>query len=271
MSDFRVELDIFRGPLDLLLYLVRRHEVELAEIPVAAITDQYLGYLSVLAEIDVNAVGDFVAVASILVELKSQQALPQAEDTELLVEEDRRDLVERLLEYKRYRDAASVLEERGRQWQRRYPRLAADLTPSQRDVADEPIHEVELWDLVSAFGRIMRDTEASKPSNIIYDETPIAVYMERIRARVLRTGRLSFADLFEPGMHKSTLVGIFLAALELVRHGHVRVEQDRLFGEIHLLARPETAAPGELSSGASCAPDDAYSPSGSLRSISSRS
>lgn len=265
MSDFRVELDIFRGPLDLLLYLVRRREVELAEISVAAITDQYLGYLSILAEIDVNAVGDFIAVASLLVELKSQQALPQAEDTEPLIEDDRRDLVERLLAYKRYRDAASVLEERSRQWQRRYPRLAGDPAPLERNTADAPIHEVELWDLVSAFGRIMRDTEASKPSSIIYDETPIAVYMERIHAQVRHMGRLSFAELFEPGMHKSTLVGIFLAVLELVRHGRVRVEQDRLFGEIHLLDRRE--APGEPAA-ALDAPDAAHSPS---RSISSRS
>ena len=245
--DFRVELDIFRGPLDLLLYLVRKHEVEIVDIPIAAITEQYLSYLSLIQELDVNAVGDFLAMASTLVEIKSQQVLPHGDEIEDSVDDPRQELVERLLEYKRYRDAASLLEERSRLWQQRYPRLTSDLPPRERDPADEPIQEVELWDLVNAFGRIIRDTEAAKPSSIVYDDTPIHVYMSRIHARLLEQGRLSFAELFEPGMHKSTLVGIFLAVLELVRHARVRVDQNSLFGEIWLLANLESAGPLDLS------------------------
>ena len=185
MIDFRVDLNLFRGPLDLLLYLVRKHEVEITEIPIAAITDQYLEYLSVIEQLDVGAVGDFLAVASLLIEIKSQQVLPRSDEVEDELEDPRQELVRRLLEYKKYRDAASMLEDRSRDWQQHYPRLSTDLPRHERDLAGEPIQEVELWDLVSAFGRIMRDSAASQPSNIVYDDTPIQVYMSRIHARLL--------------------------------------------------------------------------------------
>jgi segregation and condensation protein A len=245
--DFRVDLNVFRGPLDLLLYLVRKHEVEIVDIPIAPITDQYLEYLAVLEQLDVGAVGDFLEVASTLIEIKSQQVLPRGDEVEDELGDPRQELVRRLLEYKKYRDAASVLEQRSRDWQQHYPRFSSDLPPRERDPAEEPIHEVELWDLVSAFGRIIRETEASKPSNIVYDETPIHVYMSRIHARLLEQGSLSFSGLFQPGMHRSTLVGIFLAVLELVRHHQVRVEQNDLFGEIWILPNLECTEPLDLS------------------------
>ncbi len=233
--------------MDLLLYLVRKHEVEIADIPVATIADQYLEYLAVVEQLDVNAVGDFLDVASLLIEIKSQQVLPRCDEVEGEIEDPRQELVQRLLEYKKYRDAASLLEERSIEWQQRFPRMTNDLPRQERDPAEEPIHEVELWDLVSAFGRIMRETEAARPSSIVYDETPIHVYMERILARLQEVGRLSFRDLFDASMHKSRLIGIFLAILELVRHRHVRVEQDSVFGEITILPRGDSAAPLDLS------------------------
>ena len=233
--------------MDLLLYLVRKHEVEIVDIPIAAITDQYLEYLTLIEQLDVNAVGDFLGMASLLIEIKSQQVLPRCDEVEGELEDPRQELVRRLLEYKKYRDAASMLEERGRGWQERYARLSTDVPTHERDMAAEPIQEVELWDLVSAFGRIMRETDAARPSSIVYDDTPIHVYMSRIHARLIEAGRLSFHDLFEPGMHKSTLVGIFLAVLELVRHRHIRVEQNALFGEIWILPTLECSEPLDLS------------------------
>ena len=244
---FRIDLDLFRGPLDLLLYLVRKHEVEIVDIPIATIADQYLGYLAVIERLDVDAVGDFLAMASTLIEIKSQQVLPRSDEVQDELEDPRKELVQRLLEYKRFRDAASILEERARQWQQHHPRLDDDLPARQRNLAQEPIREVELWDLVSAFGRIIRDTELSKPSNIVYDETPIHVYMSQIYARLQEQGQLAFSDLFDPSMHKSTLVGIFLAVLELVRHARVRVDQNDLFGEIWLLPAGDSAGPLDLS------------------------
>ena len=246
--NFRVDLEIFRGPLDLLLYLVRKHELDIVDLPIAPITDQFLGYLEVLKELDVNAVGDFLDMASTLIEIKSRMVLPRGGEVEQEMEDPRQELVLRLLEYKRYRDAASILEERGRQWQQHYARMADDMPSRERDLASEAIREVELWDLVSAFGRIVRESAQSKPSSIVYDETPIHVYMERLHARLLSEGRLAFSELFTPGMHKSTAIGIFLAIMELVRHHGVLAEQEELFGEIWVLPGEKTAATLDLSS-----------------------
>src|SRR6185295_2170378 len=116
-----------------------------------------------------------------------------------------------------FKDAASMLDERSRNWQERFGRLESDLPQREINPADQPIHEVELWDLVSAFGRVMRDNMAAKPSNIVYDDTPIHVYMTQIHDRLRERGPLASSELFRPGMHKSALVGIFLAILELVR------------------------------------------------------
>jgi segregation and condensation protein A len=247
LMDFCVDINLFRGPMDLLLYLVRKHEVEIADIPIAEITDQYLQYIAVMEQVDVNAVGDFLGLASTLIEIKSNEVLPRGDEIEEKIDDPRQDLVRRLLEYKKYRDAASILEERGRAWQEHYPRLSSDLTGRVRDLAEEPIQEAELWDLVSAFGRIMRETELIKPSNIVYDDTPIRVYMGRIHTRLMECSRLAFRDLFQPGMHKSSLIGIFLAVLELVRHHFVRVEQNSLFGEIWLVIEENAKMPLDFS------------------------
>ncbi|MEX0679405.1 MAG: segregation/condensation protein A [Pirellulales bacterium] len=239
--DFRVNLDLFRGPLDLLLYLVRKHEVEIVELPIAPITDQFLEYLALVKELDINAVGDFLEMASTLVEIKSRSVLPRGGEVEDELADPRQELVRRLLEYKKFKDAASMLDERGRSWQQRFGRLASDLPPRARDPGEQELHEVELWDLVSAFGRIMRDIEATKPSNIVYDETPIHVYMAQINKQLAARGRLTLRELFRPDMHKSAVIGMFLAILELVRHQQVRAEQNQLFGEIWVLPGP---APG---------------------------
>ncbi|MBN1854403.1 MAG: segregation/condensation protein A, partial [Pirellulales bacterium] len=235
---FHVALNIFRGPLDLLLYLVRKHELDIVDIPIALVTDQFLDHLAVLEKIDVDAVGDFIEMASTLIEIKSRMVLPQGDEVEEAIEDPRHELVERLLAYKAYRDAASILDEQGQAWQQRYPRVADDLPTRRLDPADQPIHEVELWDLVSVFGRVMREHEAVRPSNIVYDETPIETYMKRILARVLADGRAQFSDLFEPGTHKSKLVGVFLAVLELIRHHYVVAEQPSTFAEITILPGP---------------------------------
>lgn len=233
--DFRVDLNSYRGPLDLLLYLVRRREVEVMEIPIASIAQQYITHLEALDALDANTVGEFLEIVSTLAEIKSRLVLPRVVEEEEPIEDPHNQLVEQLLEYKKYKDAASMLEERSRQWQMRYARVADDLPPRRVDPGDQPIHEVELWDLVNAFGRIMRESEATQPSSFVYDETPIQAYMQRIHERLQGRDRVSFSELFELGTHKSALIGIFLAVLELVRHHRVRTEQGDGHGEIWIL------------------------------------
>jgi segregation and condensation protein A len=233
--NFQIDLTTYRGPLDLLLYLVRKHEVEIVDLPIALITEQYLAYLELVETLDLGAVGDFLELASTLVEIKSRSVLPHNEEEDAPLEDPRNQLVEQLLEYKKYKDAASMLEERSRQWQKRYPRQADDLPPRRIDPSEQPIQEIELWDLVSAFGRVMRDSRASQPSNIVYDDTPIHTHMRRIHDRLMSQGRVAFSEMFEAGMHKSALIGVFLAILELVRHHSVRTDQPEEHGEIWIL------------------------------------
>lgn len=232
---FRVELGPYCGPVDLLLYLVRQHELDVTDLPIAQVTDQFLAHLAVLEQIDINVVGEFLDMASTLIEIKSRMVLPSEDEVVDEPEDPRQDLVRRLLEYKQYRDAASILEERSRTWGERFARTASDLPERVTRPDDQPIGHVELWDLVSAFGRVLQAKNAVNiTKNIRYDETPIHVYMRRIDERLRRDGRVTFAAFFESAVHKSVLVGMFLAVLELVRHHHSRASQEELFGEIWL-------------------------------------
>ena len=213
--NFTVSTDLFRGPVDLLLFLVRRHELELAELSLSSIAQQYVEYLEVLKEIEIDAVGDFIEVASLLVEMKSRAVLPKnSEEEETVFVDPRQDLVQRLLLYKQFKDAAVELEERGQAWQHRYVRMADDIPTQKIDYAEQPITDVELWDLVSAFGRVLRDSIPKIEENIVYDETPIQVYMQQIHARLVAEQKVSFTSLFQEGMHKSAMVGIVHAFLE---------------------------------------------------------
>src|SRR5690606_30680836 len=128
-------------------------------------------------------------MASILIEIKSRMVLPSEEEVQDELEDPRQELVRRLLEFKQYRDAASMLEEQGRAWRQRYPRLANDTPRLAPQAEEQPIQEVELWDLVSAFGRVLKEKVAIHgPELIRYDETPIHVYMQQIDERLRREG-----------------------------------------------------------------------------------
>jgi len=168
-------------------------------------------------------------------EIKTRWALPHHElDNEFSEIDPREDLVQRLLIYKQFKDASLLLEEQAANWQKRYSRIASDVPPRGTELSEQPIEEVELWDLVSAFGRVLRDNLPRPEESIVYDETPIQVYMLRIHQRLVAEGSLMFSTLFEPGMHKSAMVGIFLAVLELARHHNVRTRQTELHGEIEI-------------------------------------
>ncbi len=232
---FQISLETYRGPLELLLFLVRKHEIDILDIPVSQVTEQFLEYLEILRDLHVDDVADFVEVASMLLEIKSRLALPSGGEEEEPVEDAREELVQRLLEYKRFKDAASMLEEQSRQWQQHYPRLANDLPAREMDLGSQPIAEAELWDLVSAFGRIIREKLVVRAESIAYDETPIHVHMQRIHHQLTADGRAAFSEMFAAGMHKSTMIGVFLAILELVRHHSVRAEQAENYGEIWIL------------------------------------
>lgn len=236
---YRVQLDLYEGPLDLLLYLVRRNEVDVVALPIARITAQFQEFLEILQMIDLDVVGDFVVMASTLAEVKSRLVLPQPEEdkeeeVEPLLEGDdpRSELIQRLLDYKTYKDAAADLEERAAEWQERYPRLSNERPRVGKDHAADRIKEVELWDLISALGRVLRRTDVQEEQRIRYDDTPIHVYVEKIGAHVRAEGPVRFSSLFDAETIRSKIVGMFLAVLELLRHHGFRATQESVFGEI---------------------------------------
>jgi segregation and condensation protein A len=245
-TDFRVELDCYHGPLDLLLYLVRRHELDVMDLPMAEVARQFLEFLDALKFLDVDGVGEFVVTAASLMEIKSRTALPQPEEQNEPAADEaddlRGDLVARLLEYKRFRDAATALEEHAAAWQERFPRLADDRPGSGKDPSADRLKEVELWDLVSALVRVLKKKEVERTSRIRYDDTPISVYIERIAGRVRGEGRTPFSAFFDGANDRPRIAGIFLAVLELLRHHSFRAVQPVDFGEIWIL--PPTEAMG---------------------------
>jgi len=248
---YRVELDRFSGPMDLLLYLVRRNEVDLRHLPIARVTAQFQEYLEVLQELDLGFVGDFVVMASTLIEIKSRMVLPEeneeeapSDDPPLSDGDPRSELIQQLLEYRRFKEAAVALEARADEWQERYPRLAGDRPTTAKDPTADRIKEVELWDLVSALSRILRRADVAPEGHIRYDETPISVYVEQIGNRVRAEQEVRFTSLFDETTSRSKITGMFLAVLELLRHHSFRAEQDSPFGEI--LIRPPLAVSDRL-------------------------
>lgn len=239
--DYQVDLTTFRGPLDLLLYLVKHHEVDLYDIPIATITEQFLAYLNLLKMIDVEAVGEFMVMAATLMEIKSRMLLPRPEELAREEDDPRLELVKQLIEYKKYKEASALLEENAQRHLARLPRQGIDPTPGF-DPAQQPLKKVELWDLVSAFGRLMRETAALAPKQIVMDETPIHVHMERILERLSHTRRLSFREVFVPPWTRGRLVGLFLAVLELIKAKRVYAEQGDVFGEIWICLMIEESA-----------------------------
>ena len=233
--EYQVDLDTFRGPLDLLLYLVKRQEVDICDIPIARLTEQFLEYLRVIELIDVEHAGDFLVMAATLMEIKSKMLLPRGEDSSDDEADPRMELVKQLMEYKQFKDAANLMEVHAEGFLRRLPRQPGHL-PAGPDPAQQPLRSVELWDLVSAFGRLMRETLALQPQQIVVDDTPIQVYQEHILQLLGQTQRLPFAAVFGEPRNKSRLVGLFLAVLELIKNGEISVNQNEPFGEIWLQA-----------------------------------
>ncbi|MBI4569953.1 MAG: segregation/condensation protein A [Planctomycetes bacterium] len=239
--DYTVALDVYTGPLDLLLFLIKENEVDIADIPIAAITDQYLAYMETLRELNVNVAGEFLLMAATLLEIKSKMVLPRPEeegDGEGDAADPRLELVRHLLEYKKYKDLSEELRRRADARSRRATRGFNEIPT--RTVADETLfwEDVSIWSLFQAFSAVAREIGLEKPALIVYDDRPVRAFMEEIYARLKAAGRLPFKSLFPGSPDRLTLIGAFLALLELVRRRHLLVEQDP-DGQIHLSFNPD--------------------------------
>jgi segregation and condensation protein A len=239
MSEYRVNLDIFAGPLDLLLYLVRKEEVDIYDIPIAHITEQYLKYIKLLEMFDIDLAGDFLVMAATLMEIKSAMLLPRA-DIELGgedLDDPRAELVRHLLEYKRFKDAANMLGDSAEKRKERFTR--PDLIIAGLKQQDEPeldIDEVSVWTLLEAFDGIMQATGHYTNFDHIKDDTPIDLYQIEILHRVQTEGAMTFEKIFQGRSNRMVLMGLFLALLELIRARLVWVEQAGQLDSIYLRA-----------------------------------
>lgn len=232
-DDYRVQLDVFTGPLDLLLYLIRRDEVDIYDIPIARLTEQYLAHVHTLEELDPNVVGEFLVMASTLVELKSRALLPSAPLAGSGEAEDpRAPLVRQLLEYKRFKDAARSLGTAADDRAQRFVRVPAELP---KELAGVELEEVQVWDLLSAFTKVMTAIGRGPGEHQVrYDDMPIELHAAEILAILEQDGPTTFAALFEPPVERIQIVGRFLALLELIRACRIRAEQERICGTIYL-------------------------------------
>jgi len=247
LAAYRVNLDIFAGPLDLLLYLVRREEVDIYDIPIAKITDQYIRYIEMLKSLDIDLAGDFLVMAATLMQIKSAMLLPKAEPDQLEAEDlsdPRAELIRQLLEYKKFKDAANLLSAAADKQKERFPRpdsIIERLKPDAEPQID--IEQVSVWNLLEAFDSLMKATGSIGDISHIKDDTPIDLYQIEILHRLQIDGPMSFERLFESGTNRVVMVGLFLALLELIRERLVWAEQSDALASIYL--KPLTDEPPE--------------------------
>ncbi len=253
-APYTVALDVFHGPLDLLLYLIKRDELDICDIPIARITDAFLHHVQLLRglgpDFDLGTAGDFLVVAATLMEIKSATLLPAPEATDEKGEptaaqqlaDPRFELVQQLLEYKRFKDAGAALEQQQRRHGDRFPRWPA--RPDQADPDEPPpvdLDEIQMWDLLAAFDRLMRETGARRPRyhEVTYDDTPIDLHAADIEDRLRQDGPLTLRSLIVGRKSRSEMVGVFLALLELIREKRVLVDQPEPLGEVRIEVAPD--------------------------------
>jgi len=247
LADYRVNLEIFAGPMDLLLYLVRKEEVDIYDIPIAGITDQYIRYIEMLKSLDIDLAGDFLVMAATLMQIKSAMLLPRAEPDQLLADEladPRAELIRQLLEYKKFKDAANLLSDAAEDAKHRFGRpgtIVEQFKPNAEPAVD--IEQVSVWDLLGAFDSIMKATTLTTDIRRITDDTPIDLYQIEVLHRLQTEGTMRFERIFESSANRVVMVGLFLALLELVREKLAAVEQSGSCEQLYL--RSLTDEPAE--------------------------
>ena len=226
-DQLQVTLGEFEGPLDLLLYLIRQEQVNIYDIPIARITDEYLRYLQLMKELDLTVAGDFLVMAAQLIELKSRMLLPRDPlATEEEIEDPRNELVNRLLEHEKFKAAAQMLWSRATVEQAVFTRAEIETDKNNPEVA------VGLFDLLSVFQEILARHKEEVMMEIEREEITMAEMIERLRNMVRSAGELNVLRFFEQAKSRRELVVAFLSVLELVRLSEISLRQRETFGEI---------------------------------------
>ncbi len=237
---YNVKLPIFEGPLDLLLHLIKQEEMNICDIPIARITEQYLEYLHAMKELDLDVAGEFLVMAATLVYVKSQMLLPQEVRQKEVVEEPdpRADLVQRLLEYQRFKEAAAFF--RQREGEQRCVFVRPSNLEAEMGSGDEgPYLEASLFDLIGAFSKALREMPPEAIYQLNPEEVSVEERVEWLSRMLTERPVMAFSELRRVMTTRWQVVSSFLAVLELIRQGRILVVQQEPFGEIEIQRNDE--------------------------------
>jgi len=234
-TDYKVKLEIFEGPLDLLLYLIKQDEIDIYDISLERITSQYLEYLQAFKELNIDIAGEFIVMAANLIYLKSRSLLPvdqQPPDEDAAEEDPRWDLIRQLIEYKKFKEAAAQLQSLALEQERIFARTG---TGPERTLAPLPLGEVGIFQLINALQTVIKRVEAREDLREIFGEHfTVSEKIDTILRRVAGGAALKFSELFAEIAGRIEIVVTFLALLELIRLKQVRVTQTTPFDEIEI-------------------------------------
>jgi len=233
-EEYKVRLEVFEGPLDLLLYLIKKDELDIHNIPMETITSQYVQYIDLMKMLDLNIAGEFLVMAATLMMIKSRMLLPAEERPELEEEDEdpRWDLVRQLVEYKKFKDAALHLEALEARREDIFGRDGAEVV-LERDT-DVALHDVGLFDLISAFSDALKKVKVENLQEIFAERFTVADKIGVLGDRLRNEKRFSLSAMFEGMRSRSEIACTFLALLELIRLAQARAVQKDTFGEIYI-------------------------------------
>lgn len=260
MAENKVQLDIFEGPLDLLLYLVRKEEVDIYEVNLTKIATQFIEYIEVMRELDLEVAGEFLVMAATLMFIKSRELLPVDQQTQVEEEEDgddpRWELIRRLVEYKKFKDAAVHLQEKEAHQENVFPRLPGKLEFAPEGPALKP--DVSVFDLINAVSSILkRINQREQTRDVFEDKWTVSDKIDHLLKLLKDRPRLRFSDLFADNTSRLEVVTTFLALLELIRLKVLTAVQPEPFSEIEIgaIATALPASNGSSASSLNSAPD----------------
>lgn len=235
---YRVQLEVYEGPLELLYQLVEKEKIDIWDIPIARLTEQYLAYLDTLQELNIDVAAEFLVMAARLLYIKAKMLLPKPERAPGEEEEDPRlELAASLYEYKLFKEAAEMLARMAQERAGLFPRPQAFRPQAAKPYYPDPAGGATLADLVRAFQRVLERHKAAKPIPIPRVKVDVGEKVAELKALFARTRRIPFDKLFRQGATVAEVIATFLALLELVRQGIVAARQERPFAPILIEAR----------------------------------
>jgi len=229
----KVRLDIFEGPLDLLLYLIKKEHLNIYDIPIAKVIEQYLQFLEVMKLLDINLASEYLVTAANLINIKSKMILPRQEEAQEEEEDPREELVRRLLEYEKFKDAAEFLRDKEVERNRYFKRPTVDFPTGEVYI------EASIFDLISAFKSALKEIPKDVFFEVVKDEFTVEEKIHDLLHLLLVKDKVSLAELFTSAKNKLEIVVTFLAILELIKVKEIAAIQEELFGSI-LIARRDS-------------------------------